>query len=108
MVLLNGSGARSPIKSCYLLKNIMASTPDLIHASGISPQTSTCKTTSPAPRQSWQQLFKSDNEAISYQHSTWLDCMCETGKYEDVSRLYETSKGRQFLLPLVRRKGFPQ
>jgi CelD/BcsL family acetyltransferase involved in cellulose biosynthesis len=86
----------------------MASIPELIHASGIRLQISTCKITSPAPRESWQELFKSDTEAIPYQHAAWLDCMCKTGKYEDVSRLYETSNNRQFLLPLVRRKGFPQ
>jgi CelD/BcsL family acetyltransferase involved in cellulose biosynthesis len=66
------------------------------------------KITSPAPRDVWQTLLKSDTESIPYQHPAWFDCICEVGKYDDVSRLYETSDGRQFILPLVRRKGLPE
>ena len=67
----------------------------------------TIKVTSPAPRDVWQALLKVDAEALPYQNPAWLDCICEAGNYEDVSRLYETSDARQFILPLVRRRGLP-
>jgi len=63
---------------------------------------------SPAPRDVWQALLEVDTEAVPYQNPAWLDCVCAIGNYEDVSRLYKTSDGRQFILPLVRRRGFPE
>ena len=63
---------------------------------------------SPAPRDVWQALLEVDTEAVPYQNPAWLDCVCAIGNYEDVSRLYRTSDGRQFILPLVRRRGFPE
>src|SRR6266498_4997899 len=86
----------------------MTSTPELIPSTAIKMQLPAFKTTSPAPRKVWQELFKLDDEAIPYQHSAWLDCISEAGNYEDISRLYESSNGRQFILPLVRRRGFPE
>jgi hypothetical protein len=66
------------------------------------------KVASPASRDVWLNLIQSDPEALPYQNPAWFDCICEAGNYEDVSRLYETSNGRQFVLPLVRRKGLPE
>ncbi len=63
--------------------------------------------TSPAPREVWQDLLKSDAEALPYQTPAWLDCICAMGGYEDASRLYEFSGSRQLVLPMVRRKGLP-
>ncbi len=63
--------------------------------------------TSPAPREVWLDLLKSDAKALPSQTPAWLDCICAMGGYEDASRLYETSGGRQLILPMVRRKGLP-
>ena len=63
--------------------------------------------TSPAPRDVWQSLIKSDPEALVTQTPAWIDCICASGGYEDVSRLYETPQGRQLILPMVRQTGLP-
>ena len=63
--------------------------------------------TSPAPRDVWRELMARDGEAVPYQSSAWVDSICASGKFADASRLYEGRNGRQFLLPLVRRKGLP-
>jgi hypothetical protein len=65
------------------------------------------KITTPAPREIWHALLKMDPEAVPYQNPAWTDCICAVGKYEDVSRLYDASDSRQFVLPLVRRRGLP-
>lgn len=70
-------------------------------------RTSTIHVTSPAPREVWKAIFDTDPEAVPYQHPDWFASICESGNYEDVSRLYETHDGRQFVLPLVRRRSLP-
>lgn len=62
---------------------------------------------SPAPRDVWQALFDADEEAVPYQHPDWFDSLCLAGHYQDISRLYQTEDGRQFILPLVRHRGIP-
>jgi hypothetical protein len=62
--------------------------------------------TTPAPRDVWQHLMTVDREATPYQSPAWLDSICAGTGYRDASRLYETADGRQFLLPLVCRKGW--
>ncbi|MFL5576944.1 MAG: GNAT family N-acetyltransferase [Gemmatimonadaceae bacterium] len=59
--------------------------------------------TSPAPRDVWTGILAESPDALAFQTPVWLDCICETGGYEDVSRLYETSDGGQLVLPMVRR-----
>ena len=63
---------------------------------------------SPAPRDVWQTLLESDEQALISQTPTWIDCLCATGSYEDSSRLYETTQGRKIVVPMVRRKGQPR
>jgi len=70
-------------------------------------QKTTLKVTSPAPRNVWESLSKTDPEALPYQSAAWFDCVCKIGNYENVSRLYSAPDGRQFLMPLVRRRGLP-
>jgi len=62
---------------------------------------------SPAPRDVWQVLFRADDEAVPYQHPDWFDSLCRAGHYQDISRMYQTEDGRQFILPLVRHRGIP-
>ncbi len=63
--------------------------------------------TTPAPREVWHRLLKADPEAVPYQSPAWMDSICALGGFEDASRLYEASDGRQFVLPMARRKGLP-
>jgi len=65
--------------------------------------------TTPAPRGVWRELLGADREALAFQTPEWTDAICATGRYEDASRLYETSRGRRMILPLARRRGpFPR
>lgn len=65
----------------------------------------TLSVTSPAPRDVWRDLLKADPEALVSQAPEWIDCLCAIGGFEDASRLYETPRGRQMVLPMVRRRG---
>jgi hypothetical protein len=60
----------------------------------------------PAPRREWLSLLDQDTNAAIYQTPEWLDAICRSEGYEDASRLYETSAGRQFVLPVVRRRPY--
>jgi hypothetical protein len=64
--------------------------------------------TSPAPRDVWLDTLKVDPDALVTQSPAWLDSICSTGLYEDASRLYDNYEGRQWILPMVRRKGRPE
>lgn len=70
-------------------------------------QTPIVKITTPAPRVVWQQLMQCDPAAMPYQSPAWLDALCASGGYRDVSRLYELADDRQLLLPLVQRWPLP-
>jgi hypothetical protein len=64
--------------------------------------------TSPAPRGPWMTLLGSAANTLAFHTPNWIDCVCESGGYQDASRLYETSTGRHLLVPMVRRAGFPR
>lgn len=61
---------------------------------------------SPAPRDVWTTLYQSDPHAIPYQSPDWFAAVLEMGNYADASRLYQTTDGRCFVLPMVRSR-FP-
>lgn len=63
--------------------------------------------TTPAPRAAWKRLIEQDADALPYQSPEWADSACATGRFVDVSRLYETEDGQQFVLPLLARAGLP-
>jgi len=65
------------------------------------------RVTSPAPREVWLDLLKSDPIAFVYQTPAGLDAICAADNCEDASRLYEFPDGRKLVLPLFRRKGLP-
>jgi len=60
---------------------------------------------SPAPRAEWQALAEADPTSLVDQTPAWTEALVATAPYRDVSRLYELSDGRRFVLPLVRRRG---
>lgn len=61
--------------------------------------------TSPAPRGVWSQLVSADPASMADHTPAWTDAIVATGPYRDVSRLYELTDGRRFVLPLVQRTG---
>lgn len=65
------------------------------------------RVTSPAPRDVWEDVFRSDPEAIPFQSPQWLDSICTVKNYADASRLYEMTGNRLMILPMVSRKGLP-
>jgi hypothetical protein len=60
-------------------------------------------TISPAPRDAWEEVLKSDHLALETQSPAWADAMCASGGFKDVSRLYEMADGRRLVYPLLRR-----
>jgi Acetyltransferase (GNAT) domain len=59
---------------------------------------------SPAPRDAWEVVLRSDPNALESQSPAWTDAACATGSFEDASRLYETVDGRLLVLPMLRRR----
>ncbi|MFF9133032.1 GNAT family N-acetyltransferase [Streptomyces sp. NPDC014806] len=57
--------------------------------------------TTPAPRATWWELADGDPASHATQTPAWLDCVCATGPYRDVSRLYDFGDGGRAVLPLV-------
>jgi hypothetical protein len=62
----------------------------------------TVKTTTPAPREAWNELVRTDPDVLVTQTPAWTDCLCSVTGARDVSRLYEFGDGRRLVLPLVR------
>lgn len=58
---------------------------------------------SPAPRDVWTEVLRSDPLAMETQSPEWADAMCAWSGLTDVSRMYETDTGRHLVLPLLRR-----
>jgi Acetyltransferase (GNAT) domain len=63
------------------------------------------RVTSPAPRDAWARVLQADSQALVTQSPEWLDAMTGTGRYMDVSRLYEFADDRRFVLPMVQHRG---
>lgn len=63
------------------------------------------KVTSPAPRTRWQEMVAGSDSALPEHDPAWVDALCSSGRYLDVSRYYEFPDGSDALLPLVARRG---
>src|SRR5262245_33880547 len=61
----------------------------------------------PAVRPAWKAIVASDENLSIIQTPEWNDCICDMGRHEDASRLYETADGRQVVVPLVRNRHRP-
>lgn len=70
-------------------------------------QGKTLQVSSPAPRDIWNEVLKSDETPFIYQTPLGMDAHCATFGVEDASRLYEFGNGRNLILPLFRRPGMP-
>jgi hypothetical protein len=56
----------------------------------------------PNAREAWRLALSMDEDALVSQTPAWIDCVCASGRYEDVTRAYETEDGHQLILPLAR------
>ena len=63
--------------------------------------------TTPVPREVWESLYRSDENAVVSQSLAWRDAVFASGRYHDVSVLYEFPSGRQVVMPLARRRRQP-
>ncbi len=69
-----------------------------------TPTTVISPAISPAPRDAWEVVLRSDPLALESQSPAWTDAACAAGGFEDASRLYETVDGRHLVLPMLRRR----
>jgi hypothetical protein len=53
-------------------------------------------------REAWRRALATDEDALVTQTPAWMDCVCATGRYEDVTRAYETEDGHELVLPMAR------
>lgn len=61
----------------------------------------------PAPRETWHAVVEADPDGLVTQTPAWLDSITAAASYRDASRLYDFGAGRQVVVPLVERVGFP-
>ena len=66
------------------------------------------KVTSPVPRDVWESVYRSDENAVVSQSPAWRDALFASGRYQDVSLLYEFSSGRQVVMPMAHRRQQPR
>ena len=59
----------------------------------------------PAPREEWRAVLAGDPGALPEHAPEWVDALCADGRYADASRYYVLDDGREFVLPLVARRG---
>ena len=64
--------------------------------------TEKAEVTSPVPRAEWESVLRSDENAVVTQSLPWRDAVFASGRYQDVSALYEFSSGHRVLMPMAR------
>jgi hypothetical protein len=55
-------------------------------------------------RNAWWRALPLDPDALVSQTPAWMDCVCDSGRYEDATRAYATADGHELILPLARRR----
>jgi GNAT acetyltransferase-like protein len=60
-----------------------------------------------AARPAWHEALAADGDALVSQTPAWIDAVCASTGYDDVTRAYETDDGRRLVLPLMRRAHVP-
>jgi hypothetical protein len=57
--------------------------------------------TGPAARDAWHRVLDHDPVATVSQTPAWMDCVCASGRWRDVTRAYLADDGRELVLPLA-------
>jgi Acetyltransferase (GNAT) domain len=60
-----------------------------------------------AARSAWSRALSRDPEATVSQTPEWMDCVCASGRWEDITRAYTDDDGRELVLPLARWRRSP-
>jgi len=60
-----------------------------------------------AARSAWERALRSDVHAVISETPAWMDCVCESGRWLDVTRAYVARDGRELVLPLARLRAAP-
>ena len=55
----------------------------------------------PAARGVWNRVLARDPHATVSQTPAWMDCVCASGRWSDVTRAYLADDGRELVLPLA-------
>ena len=55
----------------------------------------------PAARGAWNRALAEDPLATVSQTPAWMDCVCASGRWRDVTRAYLADDGRELVLPLA-------
>jgi hypothetical protein len=63
---------------------------------------------SPVPRDVWNAVWDVSREATIFHRREWLEACCESERFDDASRLYETADGGRIVLPLVKSRDRPR
>lgn len=74
---------------------------------GPEPASVVTEITSPAPRDVWHAVLRSDPGATALQTPAYFDAVLAATGGTDDSRLYHLEDGRRLVLPLVRQRAFP-
>jgi hypothetical protein len=59
---------------------------------------------SPPPHDRWRELVQQDLHASTAHTPEWCAAVCEFTGYRDVTSMYRLSNGREFVVPMVRRR----
>lgn len=59
------------------------------------------------PRETWQEIYHDDPDALVTQSPDWIDCICANDRYRDGSVLFEAGDGRRLVLPSVDHRWAP-
>jgi hypothetical protein len=59
----------------------------------------------PAPTETWDEVYRSDPNALPTQSPQWAGAIVATGKFRNVSRLYTFMDGRRAVVPLFEAEG---
>jgi hypothetical protein len=65
------------------------------------------RVSTPVPTDVWAAVAAADPSTTVFQTPVWRDCVCSGSGWQDASRLYETTDGRQLILMMARRSGMP-
>lgn len=65
------------------------------------------RVTSPVRREAWESVLRADPNAVVTQSLPWRDAVFASGRYRDVSLLYEFPSGRQVVLPMAQHRWAP-
>jgi Acetyltransferase (GNAT) domain len=64
--------------------------------------TTTVRVVTPPARDTWRAVWTASTEATIFHLPEWLEACCQTGGFDDTTRLYETADGARIVFPLVR------